>query len=309
MQERPEDHRPDDTPLQYLQERLDTQAQELAELRRELQDKTSNTQNPLTAQSTTNNNVQDSQSSTASNASLPAAIINWAAQQAVGLAASNVETTPTPDPCSAAVGKSLESDFAPPDDGTAEDILTPCADAIQKWFTRIHSGGEIKEVLKDCLKPKNCDALNNTAEINPEIAKALDKKDEINDHRLKWLCAGIIKAARPLASAWSDMLKLEYKIRKSQHPNFDTTEADPEVTITPPDAYLQLDDVEDFNVSEIVRLIHLALKATGYCHVQAVQKRRLDLQESMRKGAKGLADVNQPFTNLLFGNDLKKTLT
>ena len=73
-------------------------------------------------------------------------------------------------------------------------------------------------------------------EINPEIAKTLDK-NETKDLRLKWLEEGIVKAARPLATAWSELLRYEYNIRKQQNPDFDVGD-DPEIAINPPDAYV-----------------------------------------------------------------------
>ena len=191
------------------------------------------------------------------------------------------------------------------DDSTTEDIPGPCVEIMREWFRGIHNGNEISEILKLCLRPKNCDSLVNV-EINDEIKKLMDKTDQVADQRLKWLSNGILKAAGPLATAWGQLLRLEFSIQqKDQNPD-DT--ADPDVEFDPQDAMIPLNHEEEMNLSEIIRHIKLSLKTIGFCHVQAVQKRHLDLKDKLSGAAKELAEPSQPFTDLMFGPDLAKKL-
>ena len=201
-----------------------------------------------------------------------------------------------------AVSHSLNADKKETDDDTTtEDIPGPCAEIMCEWFRGIHNGNEISEILKMCLRPKNCDSLVQV-QINEEIKKLKDKPDQVADQHLKWLSNGILKAAGPLATAWGQLLRLEFSIQqKDQNPD-DT--ADPDIEFNPQDAMIPLNEHEEMNLSEIIRHIKLSLKAIGFCHVQAVQKRRLDLKDKLSGAAKELAEPSQPFTELMFGPDL-----
>ena len=53
----------------------------------------------------------------------------------------------------------------------------------------------------------------------------------------------------------------------------------------------------------------MGLKVLGMASVQAVQKRRLDLQVHLSGAAKELAEANQPFDDTLFGRNLKQHFT
>ena len=135
-----------------------------------------------------------------------------------------------------AVSCSLNADKKEADDDTTtEDIPGPCAEIMHEWFRGIHNGNEISEILKMCLRPKNCDSLVQV-QINDEIKKLMDKPDQVVDQRLKWLSNGILKAAAPLATAWGQLLHLEFSIQqKDQNPD-DT--ADPDVKFDLQDAMI-----------------------------------------------------------------------
>ena len=114
--------------------------------------------------------------------------------------ASQNDTTlaPPKDPFQSAMSKSLESDTVTekPQDGLADPILEPCKEALHAWFWRINSGNHISEVLKECLRPNNCDVLKPVV-INEEVSKLMSPQDKVNDQRMKWLENGIVKAASP----------------------------------------------------------------------------------------------------------------
>ena len=220
---------------------------------------------------------------------------------------SQTDDTPAPpkDPFQSAMSKLLESDTVTekPQDGTADPILQPCNEALRAWFRRINPGNQISEVLKECLRPSNCEVLKPVV-INDEVLKLMSPQDKVNDQRMKWLENGIVKAASPLATAWNQLLLLEFTIR-SRTCDMNQTQ-DPEVEFTPPDAMIPLNKDNDMNLSEIIRHLKLSLKMLGYCRVQAVQKRCLDLKDVLSGQAKELAEPHQPFDDKLFGPDLNK---
>ena len=81
---------------------------------------------------------------------------------------------------------------------------------------------------------------------------------------------------------------------------------DEEVEFTPPNAFVPLDKNSDLNLSEVIHQFKLSLKMIGFCHIQAVQKRCLDLKDVLSGPAKELAEPHQPFGDLLFRPDLNK---
>ena len=94
--------------------------------------------------------------------------------------------------------------------------------------------------------------------INEEVKKLMSAQDKVNDQRMKWLKNGIVKAAPPLATAWNQVLLLEFTIH-SKSCDMNQTQ-DPEVEFTPPDAMIPLNKESDINLSEIIRHIKLSLK-------------------------------------------------
>ena len=185
---------------------------------------------------------------------------------------SSAPTTPAPaqqSPFKKAISKALASETnQPEEDSTTDDVVQPCADTLSVWFRQIHSGNNISEVLKQCLCPKNCEALK-MVEINDQVLKSMQQPDKVRDQRLKWICNGILKVASPLTTAWSQLLRLDYSIQ--QHNRGDVSQ-DEEVDFDAPDAMIPLDNQTEMNLSEVIRHLKLALKCIGYVHVQAVQK-------------------------------------
>ena len=211
------------------------------------------------------------------------------------------------DKFKAAISKNLQSETTKKEeDGFADPLPEPCVHALDLWFRRIHPGAEISELLKLCEFPRDCPPLKQVV-INDEVKKKMDKQDLVSDQRLKWLSNGLLHAAGPLSSAWCQLMQLEFAIR-GRDPTFNETLEDDEVDFSPPDAFVPLDKDTDLNLSEIIRKLKVGLKMVGYCHVQAVQKRRLDLKDLLNGSAKELADPSQPFDDTIFGPDLNKHL-
>ena len=243
-----------------LEERFKAQQAEIDALKQQLLSSASNCDS---------NNVEDKQQSReTSEANFQTFLQDWISRQ--GLAPATVQTPA--NPIDASITRSIEEDSQQNDDSTIHDIHQPCVDTLWEWFRNVHTGAEIQEVLKMCLRPANCDPLLPVS-INPKVARSMDrsKSDEFDDQRLKWLCNGLVKASQPLATAWSELLRLEYSVRKAKFLDFDTNQ-DEEIYLNPPDAFVQMDDDNDFNISEVIRHVKLALKTTGFRHVQAVQK-------------------------------------
>ena len=116
--------------------------------------------------------------------------------------------------CDAEVAKTLDN-VGPKEteDVTSRPILSSCATALGHWFQDIFSPNKIREHLQLCARPENAAALKPVL-INDPIKKIFTKADYNKDKNLCYLCAGISKAASPLALAWSDLLQAQYIAHK-----------------------------------------------------------------------------------------------
>ena len=95
------------------------------------------------------------------------------------------------------MNKDLEEEL-PKDigDPTGPKISQAIADCLQKWFGTVHSGHDIQETFKKCIRPENATALK-AVQHNSEVKKKLNRPEEIADQCLKWLCTATPKAAQP----------------------------------------------------------------------------------------------------------------
>ena len=59
-------------------------------------------------------------------------------------------------------------------------------------------------------------------------------------------------------------------------------------------------------MSEVIRDLKKGIKIIGMASIQAVQKRRLDLQYKLNGAAKELAEPNQKFDDTMFGPNMKQ---
>ena len=177
---------------------------------------------------------------------------------------------------------------------TGDDIPQPMADCLQRWFRTIHSGHDILETLKLCTRPANATSLK-TVKLNEEVAKKLDRPDEIKDNRMRWLCNALSKTVQPLTKVWASLKDLEFELQQAQP-------ADQDVT----DAMVPIMPDRSLNLSEVIRDLKLGIKCLGMAHVQSIQKRRWDLKDKLQGAAKELAKPNQPFDDELFGSDMEK---
>ena len=197
-----------------------------------------------------------------------------------GCLADDTNTTPSKpvDKFKAAISKNLKSETTKKEeDGFSDPFPEPCVHALDLWFRWIHPGSEIAELLKLCEFPWDCPPLKQVV-INEEVKKKMEKQDLTNDQCLKWLSNGLLHVAGPLSSTWYQLMQLEFAIC-GRDPSFTKALEDDEVDFSPPDAFVPLDKDNDLNLSEIIRKVKLALKMVGYCQVQAVQNRCLDLKD------------------------------
>ena len=113
---------------------------------------------------------------------------------------------------------------------------------------------------------------------------------------MKYLAMGLCKGIQPLAIAWSQLLDFEFQLKQAAKKAGDPEDEASFVTIGD----------KTFDFSEICRSMELGLKILGICHVQVVQKRRLDLQYLLAPSAKELALEKQPITDFMFGDDMQQ---
>ena len=190
-------------------------------------------------------------------------------------------------------------DEGPKDDSdpVGDPILAPMAKCLEKWFRTIHSGIEIQETLKSCIRPENATALK-VVKINDEVKKKMERPDEIADNRMRWLCTAVTKTAQPLTKVWASLSDLEFELQQAQP-------ADHEVT----DAMVPITRERSMNLSAVIKDLKHGIKCLGMVHVQCVQKRRLDLKDKLQGAAKEMAEPNQPFDDEIFGVNMEKRLS
>ena len=87
----------------------------------------------------------------------------------------------------------------------------------------------------------------------------MSKMDENKDQLMKWLCNGIVKAAQPLSSAWSQLLAMEFGLRQKDY----REEQDDEISIAPQDVFIPINQDNKINLSEIITHVKLLLKCLG----------------------------------------------
>ena len=196
-----------------------------------------------------------------------------------------------PQPAQSDYKKKLEKDLEddiPKDlsDPTGEEIPPPMAASLSRWFRTIHSGQEIQEALKNCVRPVNATALK-VVKLNEEVK--LQRQDEINDNRMRWLCNAVPKTVQPLVKAWATLSDFEFELQQTQPPDS-----------LPTDAMVPVTEERQLNLSEVIRNLKHGIKCLGMVHVQCIQKRRLDLRDKLYGAAKELAEPNQPFDDELF---------
>ena len=168
------------------------------------------------------------------------------------------------------------------------------AATLHTWFREIHTGSDIQETLKRCERPENCECLK-VVKINDEIKAKMQKPDEIKDQRLKWICQSAPKAAWPLATVWSELSRIQFFLQQNQPPEEEVT-----------NAILQLGkDEPPADITDLIDKVELSLKIIGITSVQALHKRRHDLQYKLAGPAKQLAEFNHKFTDEMFGPTMK----
>ena len=189
--------------------------------------------------------------------------------------------------------KDLENDI-PKDlsDPTGDDIPLPMAASLTHWFQTIHSGQEIQDTLKDCVCPQNATALK-VVKLNEEVK--LQRQDEINNNRMRWLCTAVPKTTQPLVRAWATLSDLEFELQQTQPADS-----------LPLDALVPITEDRQLNLSEVIRDVKHGIKCLEMVRVQCIQKRRLDLHDKLQGAAKELAEPNQPFDDELFGSNMGK---
>ena len=180
-------------------------------------------------------------------------------------------------------------------DPLTDPILDRAATSLGRWFRSPRPRGEIMDLLKQIERPANCEGLK-VVEINDEVKRTMKKPHHDKDKKMKYLATGLCKAAQPLSIAWSQLVEFEFLLKQSAKKHGDPEEEASFVSI----------GEKTFDLSELIRYMELGLKVLGVCHLQVVQKRRLDLQYLLAPSAKELALEKQPVTDFMFGDDMQQ---
>ena len=179
-------------------------------------------------------------------------------------------------------------------DATSKSLMKGAPEFLDMIFRNIYSRKEVRTELETIKRPKNAEALK-PVRVNPEIYLRMTEKERKKDEPMKYIQNAVAKAAMPLSEAWNVLLLLEDNIRSGATPKMTDEE----------DVVVQLSDEYSLNITNTVRKLDSSLKILGIATSQIVQKRRLDLKYKLAYDCKGLAKRSRPFTDFLFGDDMK----
>ena len=103
--------------------------------------------------------------------------------------------------------------------------------------------------------------------INEEVKKALNRKNNDKDKKMKYIATGICKAAQPLVGVWNQLVQYEHALKQDALEHGEPEESAP---------FVQVGD-QVFDFTQIIREVELGLKTLRVCNVQVTQKCRMDL--------------------------------
>ena len=112
---------------------------------------------------------------------------------------------PRQDPMSKAIESKLSASHQSPDSPLGPPIPEPCAAKLKSWFWSIPSTKEINSALKECCRPRNCEALKPIL-VNPELQRSFNQDDMSKDSALKYIAATLPTAAQPFAQMWAELI-------------------------------------------------------------------------------------------------------
>ena len=165
---------------------------------------------------------------------------------------------------------------------------------LQTIFRSIYTREEVKDCLAEVEMPENCPALKPVC-INKEIYGHMTEKERKADEPLKFIANALAKASQLLVYAWDQLLKAEQVVRKS-----DNYDADQNVV-------LDLSRDISLDLTATITKIDQCLGMLGMANSQVVQKRRMDLTYKLAWDCKELSRRNRPFTDFLFGDNMKES--
>ena len=177
------------------------------------------------------------------------------------------------------------------EDLECDPIPTPLADTLNVWFRSIFTNEEIREKLLQAHRPSNALALKPIM-INRQVYHSLSGDEKEKDRPLKCIANAICKGSQAVTLVWDKLLKAEISIQ-DHHKNSDPVE-------------LPLPDGSALCVSELIKSLDLALQLLGIANVQVSQKHRFDLKYKLAISAKDLAGKSMPFTDQMFGDNIKE---
>ena len=174
---------------------------------------------------------------------------------------------------------------------TGPPVQPGVLELLKTMFRSTYSKQEIKETEK-IETPENCDALKAVI-INKEIYSHMTEQQRVTDQPMKYIGNAVAKAAQPLVYAWNELLA-ESAVQKQG--GFGTD-----------NVIIDLTSEHTIDLTKIITQLNSSLNLLGMATSQIVQKRRTDLKYKLAWDCKDLASNRKPFTDFLFGDNMKES--
>ena len=129
--------------------------------------------------------------------------------------------------------------------------------------------------------------------INSEVFKRIAQKGREQDNQYRYINNSITKGAQPLVSAWSTIVQTEALLKDKGE---QTEEGH---------AFLALPDESMLNITQLRQFLDLSLRILGMANAQLVTSRKASFRQHLHKDYQDLCDKKRPFTDLMFGTDIK----
>ena len=168
-------------------------------------------------------------------------------------------------------------------------------DILKTIFRSVYSQKEIKETLEDIELPENATSLK-PVQINKEIYSVMTEKECKHDEPLKYIANAISKAPQPLAYAWSSSLSTEVSVRNTLSDD-----------VKNKNIIIHMTDDLSLDLTEVIKNLDTAPNIIGMASSQMVQNKKMDLRFKFAWDCHNLVGRSVPFTDFLFGDNLKKS--
>ena len=181
----------------------------------------------------------------------------------------------------------------------APPILEHLNPVLEFWWWNLPSREEIKQLLEDCCRPENCDAVCKVW-VDDEIFQRCGPSGRSNDQDLRYINHSLTRGAQPLVSLWNELIREESSVQDNKSVT-DPAEG-------PTDATLSLPDGFSLNLTQLRSLLDLSLQVLGLTNAQIITKRKEIMKSSLNQQYQDLCNKNCKFTYKMFGDNLKQQM-